>query len=77
MRYTLHLHNFALFNLQVLSIKGVISFRNQHFWTHSDDLKAGSIHVHVSPTAIEANIISQVYSDLLDMAFTETRYIMF
>ncbi|XP_028416466.1 zinc transporter 5-like [Dendronephthya gigantea] len=45
---------------KVLTIKGVSNYRNQHFWTHSDNLKAGSIQVHVVPTAIEATIISQV-----------------
>ncbi|XP_064619343.1 proton-coupled zinc antiporter SLC30A5-like isoform X2 [Lineus longissimus] len=45
---------------KVLSIEGVTSYRQQHFWQHSSKVYCGMLHIHVSPDAAEQKIIKQV-----------------
>ena len=45
---------------QVLSLDGILSYRDQHVWKHSADIIAGTIHVQVAPSASEQRIIQQV-----------------
>ncbi|GAB1606164.1 zinc transporter 5-like [Argonauta hians] len=45
---------------RVLSIEGVISYREPHFWNHTSTKIMGCIHVQVKPEASEQKIIAQV-----------------
>ena len=45
---------------QILSLDGVLSYRDPHFWRHSSDAIVGSIHVQVAPSANEQRIIQMV-----------------
>ena len=48
----------ALQNL--LTIEGVLSYRDQHFWRHSGNVVCGVVHVQISPDAQEARVTSRV-----------------
>ncbi|XP_063955956.1 proton-coupled zinc antiporter SLC30A5-like [Lytechinus pictus] len=50
--------NEALFKIR--SINGVLSFRKPHFWRHSGDIVAGTLHIQVEQGANEQKIIQQV-----------------
>eukprot|EP00112_Aurelia_sp_Birch-Aquarium-sp1_P002678 Seg1299.8 transcript_id=Seg1299.8/GoldUCD/mRNA.D3Y31 product="Zinc transporter 5" protein_id=Seg1299.8/GoldUCD/D3Y31 len=45
---------------KVLSVENVLSYKDQSFWRHSADLVVGTIHVQVTPTAIEHRVTQQV-----------------
>ncbi|XP_073242547.1 proton-coupled zinc antiporter SLC30A5-like isoform X3 [Porites lutea] len=45
---------------KILSLDGVLSYRDPHFWRHSSDLIVGSIHVQVAPSANEQRVIQMV-----------------
>ncbi|XP_070543256.1 proton-coupled zinc antiporter SLC30A5-like [Ptychodera flava] len=45
---------------KVMNIEGVLSYRDQHFWEHSSDITAGTVHIQVMPDVSEQKIISQV-----------------
>ena len=45
---------------KVLSVENVLSYKDQNFWRHSADLVVGTIHVQVTPTAIEHRVTQQV-----------------
>lgn len=45
---------------KILSLDGVLSYRDPHFWRHSSDSIVGVIHVQVAPSANEQRIIQQV-----------------
>lgn len=45
---------------QILSLDGVLSYREPHFWRHSSDTLVGSIHVLVAPSVNEQRIIQMV-----------------
>ncbi|KAK3744107.1 hypothetical protein QZH41_016800 [Actinostola sp. cb2023] len=46
---------------KVLSLDGVLSYRDHHFWQHSEKTTVGTIHVQVAPSASEQKIIQQVH----------------
>ena len=46
--------------LQVLSLDGVTSYSDEHFWRHSMRVVCGTIHIQVLPEASEQKIVSQV-----------------
>ena len=50
----------CVFFLKILSLDGVLSYRDPHFWRHSSDLIVGSIHVQVAPSANEQRVIQMV-----------------
>jgi len=47
---------------KILSLDGVLSYREPHFWRHSSDILVGSIHVLVAPSVNEQRIIQMVGS---------------
>eukprot|EP00112_Aurelia_sp_Birch-Aquarium-sp1_P010818 Seg2298.6 transcript_id=Seg2298.6/GoldUCD/mRNA.D3Y31 product="Zinc transporter 5" protein_id=Seg2298.6/GoldUCD/D3Y31 len=47
---------------KVLSVENVLSYKDQSFWRHSADLVVGTIHVQVTPTAIEHRVTQQITS---------------
>ncbi|XP_049518384.1 zinc transporter 5-like isoform X1 [Dermacentor silvarum] len=47
---------------KVLKIEGVLSYRNEHFWYHTGDVLAGSLHVQISKDANSQKVLSQVTS---------------
>lgn len=47
---------------KVLKIEGVISYRNEHFWYHTSDVLAGSLHIQISKDANSQKVLSQVTS---------------
>lgn len=50
------------FDLQLLSIEGVTSYSDEHFWRHSSNVICGTIHVQVNPDSSEQKIVSQVHN---------------
>nr|KAG5703660.1 hypothetical protein BaRGS_002534 [Batillaria attramentaria] len=50
--------------LLVLSVDGVLSYRYPHLWSHTSTKVMATLHVQISPGAIEQRIISQVSSIL-------------
>lgn len=54
---------------KVMSIDGVLSYSDQHFWQHSAVIKAGTIHVQVRPDASEQKIINQIQTIFKDIGF--------
>lgn len=46
--------------VQIQKIDGVISYRESHFWGHSANVVAGTIHVQVMSEVMEQRIIQQV-----------------
>ncbi|XP_054842686.1 proton-coupled zinc antiporter SLC30A5 [Eublepharis macularius] len=51
---------------KIQKIDGVISSRDPHFWCHSANVVAGTIHVQVMSDVLEQRIIQQVSSILKD-----------
>ncbi|KAK8782149.1 hypothetical protein V5799_016509 [Amblyomma americanum] len=47
---------------KVLKIEGVLSYRNEHFWYHTSDVLAGSLHVQIAKEANSQKVLSQVSS---------------
>lgn len=52
------------FSLQILSIEGVLSYRDQHIWQHSSDVMCGIVHIQVSQTASEQHVTTHATSIL-------------
>ncbi|XP_034296932.1 proton-coupled zinc antiporter SLC30A5 [Pantherophis guttatus] len=51
---------------KIQNIDGVISYRDPHFWGHSANVVAGTIHVQVMSEVMEQRIIQQVSAVLKD-----------
>ncbi|ETE69804.1 Zinc transporter 5, partial [Ophiophagus hannah] len=51
---------------KIQNIDGVISYRDPHFWCHSANVVAGTIHVQVMSEVMEQRIIQQVSAVLKD-----------
>lgn len=51
---------------KIEKIEGVISYRDPHFWRHSANVTAGTIHLQVMPDVVEQRIVQQVTSVLKD-----------
>jgi len=47
---------------KVLSLDGVTSYSDEHFWRHSSRVMAGTIHIQVTSEASEQKIVAQVTS---------------
>ena len=45
---------------QVLSVEGVLAYRDPHVWAHTSTKVMATLHVQVSATAIEQRVVSQV-----------------
>lgn len=45
---------------KLLSIDGVVSYSEEHFWRHSSRVLCGTIHVQLEPDASEQKVVSQV-----------------
>lgn len=45
---------------QIEKIEGVLSYRDPHFWRHSANMIAGTIHLQVMSDVVEQRIIQQV-----------------
>ncbi|KAK9408498.1 Solute carrier family 30 member 5 [Crotalus adamanteus] len=52
---------------KIQNIDGVISYRDPHFWCHSANVVAGTIHVQVMSEVMEQRIIQQVSAVLKDV----------
>ncbi|TKC37383.1 hypothetical protein EI555_009331, partial [Monodon monoceros] len=61
--YEKELH-IALEKLQ--KIEGLISYRDPHFWRHSANIVAGTIHIQVTSDVLEQRIVQQVTGILKD-----------
>lgn len=55
---------------KIMKIEGVLSYRNQHFWTHASNVLVGSIHVQVMPNVSEQKIVNQVSAMFKEIGFT-------
>lgn len=51
---------YATISLQVLKQEGVLTYRNDHFWYHTSEVLAGSIHVQIAKDANAQKVLSQV-----------------
>ncbi|XP_076443611.1 proton-coupled zinc antiporter SLC30A5-like [Babylonia areolata] len=49
---------------KILSIEGVVGYRDPHIWAHTSTKVMATVHVQISATAIEQRVISQVSSIL-------------
>ncbi|XP_066514784.1 proton-coupled zinc antiporter SLC30A5 [Hoplias malabaricus] len=56
--------NFALEKIQ--KVEGVLSYRDPHFWRHSANTIAGTIHLQIMSDVVEQRIIQQVTAVLKD-----------
>lgn len=56
--------NFALEKIQ--KIEGVLSYRDSHFWRHSANVLAGTVHLQIMSDVVEQRIIQQVTAVLKD-----------
>ncbi|KAK2911485.1 hypothetical protein Q8A67_003618 [Cirrhinus molitorella] len=56
--------NFALEKIQ--KIEGVLSYRDPHFWRHSANVIAGTIHLQLMSDVVEQRVIQQVSAVLKD-----------
>lgn len=45
---------------QIEKIEGVLSYRDPHFWRHSANMIAGTIHLQIMSDVVEQRIIQQV-----------------
>ncbi|XP_015685425.1 zinc transporter 5 [Protobothrops mucrosquamatus] len=54
---------------KIQNIDGVISYRDPHFWCHSANVVAGTIHIQVMSEVMEQRIIQQVSAVLKDAGF--------
>lgn len=48
-------------SFQIQKIEGVLSFRDPHFWRHSANVIAGTIHLQLMSDVVEQRIIQQVW----------------
>ncbi|XP_067935108.1 proton-coupled zinc antiporter SLC30A5-like [Watersipora subatra] len=44
---------------KILSLEGVLSYRDQHFWRHSGSVLCGTLHIQISPSASEQHTVQQ------------------
>uniref|UniRef100_A0A3Q3FUV5 Zinc transporter n=1 Tax=Labrus bergylta TaxID=56723 RepID=A0A3Q3FUV5_9LABR len=51
---------------KIEKIEGVLSFRDPHFWRHSANMIAGTIHLQIMSDVVEQRIIQQVTAILKD-----------
>ncbi|KAM9323364.1 proton-coupled zinc antiporter SLC30A5 isoform 2-T2 [Pholidichthys leucotaenia] len=51
---------------KIEKIEGVLSYRDPHFWRHSANMIAGTIHLQIMPDVVEQRIIQQVTAILKD-----------
>lgn len=49
-----------LISFQIEKIEGVLSYRDPHFWRHSANMIAGTIHLQIMSDVVEQRIIQQV-----------------
>lgn len=49
---------------QIEKIEGVLSYRDSHFWRHSANMIAGTIHLQVMSDVVEQRIIQQVGTNI-------------
>lgn len=52
-------NGYGLF-FQIEKIEGVLSYRDPHFWRHSANVIAGTIHLQIMSDVVEQRIIQQV-----------------
>ncbi|XP_043562404.1 zinc transporter 5 isoform X1 [Chiloscyllium plagiosum] len=52
---------------KIQKIEGVLSYRDPHFWRHSANVIAGTLHVQVMPDVVEQRIVQQVTAALKDV----------
>lgn len=52
--------NVVMMSFQIEKIEGVLSYRDPHFWRHSANMMAGTIHLQVMSDVVEQRIIQQV-----------------
>ena len=45
---------------QIEKIEGVLSYRDAHFWRHSANMVAGTIHLQIMADVVEQRIVQQV-----------------
>lgn len=55
---------------KILSIEGVTSYSDEHFWRHSSNVICGTIHVQVNPDSSEQKVVSQVGALLKEIGVT-------
>ena len=51
-------------SLQLSSVDGVMSFRDQHFWRHSSNVIAGILYVQVKAESSDQVVVSQVRDEM-------------
>uniref|UniRef100_A0A8C8UPP9 Zinc transporter n=1 Tax=Peromyscus maniculatus bairdii TaxID=230844 RepID=A0A8C8UPP9_PERMB len=51
---------------KIQKIEGLISYRDPHFWRHSANIIAGTIHIQVTSDVLEQRIVQQVTGILKD-----------
>uniref|UniRef100_A0A7N9D7C7 Zinc transporter n=1 Tax=Macaca fascicularis TaxID=9541 RepID=A0A7N9D7C7_MACFA len=51
---------------KIQKIEGLISYRDPHFWRHSANIVAGTIHIQVTSDVLEQRIVQQVTGILKD-----------
>ncbi|KAM7286069.1 zinc transporter 5 [Ixodes scapularis] len=54
---------------KVVKVDGVISYQNEHFWYHTSEVLAGSIHVQVTKDANAQKVLSQVTAIFKELGF--------
>lgn len=47
-------------HLQLSKLDGVLTYTDAHFWLHSSETIAGTLHVQVAPSANEQRVITMV-----------------
>ena len=47
-------------HFQLPMLDGVLSYSDAHFWQHSSEYIAGTIHIQVAPSANEQKVITMV-----------------
>ncbi|KAL8577189.1 hypothetical protein ACOMHN_047957 [Nucella lapillus] len=55
---------------KILSVEGVVAYRDPHIWAHTSTKVMSTLHVQISSTAIEQRVISQVTSILKEAEIT-------
>lgn len=50
---------------QILSVEGVLAYRDPHVWAHTSTKVMATLHVQVSSTAIEQRVVSQVSQSVM------------
>ncbi|KAL5005080.1 hypothetical protein ScPMuIL_018536 [Solemya velum] len=56
---------------KLMSIEGVLAYREPHFWSHTGDKFKGTIHIQVAPDCSEQKIISLATSILKESGLQE------